>query len=195
MAPRTSCGTREINPTDQPRIEATPIYLEEAIRGALDRRTDISRVRRELDINDAEVDNFRNSTLPQLDLIGSYQLTGQGGSRLVPSGSSFEAIFGGVGGVIPGGYGDAINNIVDADYPFWSVELRMSYPLGQSADKAAYERARLQLQQAQAQIRQIELQVAVEVTNAALQIDAIQEQIEAATASRERDARLISPDR
>ena len=161
----------EINPTDQPRIEATPIDLETAIRGALDRRTDISRVRRQLDINDAEVDNFRNSTLPQLDLVGSYQLTGQGGSRLVPAGSSFEAIFGGAGGVIPGGYGDAINDIVDADYPFWSVELRMSYPLGQSADKAAYERARLQQQQAQAQIRQIELQVAVEVTNAALQID------------------------
>ena len=175
----------EINPTDQPRIEATPLDLEGAIRGALDRRTDISRVRRQLDINDAEVDNFRNGTLPQLDLVGSYQLTGQGGSRLVPAGSSFEAIFGGAGGVIPGGYGDAINDIVDADYPFWSVELRMSYPLGQSADKAAYERARLQLQQAQAQIRQIELQIAVEVTNAALQIDAIQQQIEAATASRE----------
>ncbi len=175
----------EINPTDQPRIEAPPINLEEAIRGALDRRTDVSRVRRELDINDAQIENFRNSTLPQLDLIGSYQLAGQGGSRLVPAGSSFEAIFGGAGGVIPGGYGDAINNIVDADYPFWSVELRMTYPLGQSADKAAYERARLQLQQAQAQIRQIELQIAVEVTNAALQIDAIQQQIEAATASRE----------
>ena len=175
----------ELNPTDQPQIEAPPIDLESAIRGALDRRTDVSRVRRQLDINDAEVDNFRNSTLPQLDLVGSYQLTGQGGPRLVPAGSSFEAIFGGQGGTIPGGYGDAINNIVDADYPFWSVELRMSYPIGQSADKAAYERARLQLQQAQAQIRRIELQIAVEVTNAALQIDAIQQQIEAATASRE----------
>ena len=175
----------EINPTDQPRIEAPAIDLEEAIRRALDRRTDISRVRSQLDINDATVDNLRNSTLPALDLVGNYQLTGQGGSRLVPAGSSFEAIFGGAGGVIPGGYSDAINNIVDADYPFWSVELQMSYPLGQSADKANYERARLQLQQTQAQIRQIELQIAVEVTNAALQIDAIQQQIEAATASRE----------
>jgi len=175
----------ELNPTDQPRIDAPPVDPEEAIRGALDRRTDISRVRRQLDANNAEVDNFRNSVLPQLDLIGSYQLTGQGGPQLVPAGSSFEALFGGAGGVLPGGYGDALDNIVDAEYPFWSVELRMSYPLGQSADKAAYERARLQLQQARAQIRRIELQIAVEVRNAALQIDAIQRQIEAATASRE----------
>ena len=175
----------EIRPTDEPQIDAPPIDLDEAIRGALDRRTDISRVRQQLDINDATVDNLRNSTLPALDVVGSYQLTGQGGPRLVPAGSSFEAIFGGAGGVIPGGYGDAIDNIVDADYPFWSVQLQMTYPLGQSADKAAYERARLQRQQNEAQLRRIELRIATEVTNAAIQIETIQERIQAAIAARE----------
>ena len=175
----------EIDPTDEPQIDAPPINIEEAIRGALERRTDISRVRQQIDINDAQVDNLRNSTLPALDVVGSYQLTGQGGPRLVPRGSSFEALFGGAGGVIPGGYGDAIDNIVDADYPFWSVQLQMTYPLGQSADKAAYERARLQRQQNEAQLRRIELQIAADVTNAAIQIDAIQERIQAAMAARE----------
>jgi len=175
----------EINPTDEPQIDAPPIDLDEAIRGALERRTDISRVRQQIDINDAQVDNLRNSTLPALDVVGSYQLTGQGGPRLVPTGSSFEALFGGAGGVIPGGYGDALDNIVDADYPFWSVQLQMTYPLGQSADKAAYERARLQRRQNEAQLRRTELQVAGEVTNAAIQIEAIQERIEAAIAARE----------
>ena len=177
--------TAQINPTDEPQIEAPPIDLADAIRGALDRRTDLSRVRQQIDINDAQVDNLRNSTLPALDVVGSYQLTGQGGPRLVPRGSSFEALFGGAGGVIPGGYGDAIDNIVDADYPFWSVQLQMTYPLGQSADKAAYERARLQRRQNEAQLRRTELQVAGEVTNAAIQIEAIQERIEAAIAARE----------
>ncbi len=175
----------EINPTDEPQIDAPPIDLQEAIRGALDRRTDISRVRQQIDINDATVDNLRNSTLPALDVVGSYQLAGQGGPRLVPAGSSFEAIFGGVGGVIPGGYGDALDNIVDADYPFWSVQLQMTYPLGQSADKAGYERARLQRRQNEAQLRRVELQIASEVTNAAIQIETIQERIEAAIAARE----------
>ena len=92
----------ELNPTDQPRIEATPIDLEGAIRMALDRRTDVSRARRQLDANEATVDNLRNSTLPALDLVGSYQLTGQGGPRRVPAGNSFEDIFGGVGGVNSG---------------------------------------------------------------------------------------------
>lgn len=175
----------ELNPTDQPQIETAPIDLEAAIRGALDRRTDISRARRQLDISDAQLDNLRNSTLPALDLVGSYQLTGQGGPRLIPAGSSFEALFGGAGGVLPGGYGDAIDDLVDADYPFWSVSLQMTWPLGTSAEEADHERARLQLQQSRTQIRQIELQIATEVTNAALQIDAIGQRIEAATAARE----------
>jgi hypothetical protein len=107
----------EIDPTDPPRIEATPIDLPEAIRAALDRRTDVSRARRQLDINEATVRNLRDSTLPALDLIGSYQLTGQGGPRVVPAGNSFEDIFGGAGGVLPGGYRDALRSIGSADYP------------------------------------------------------------------------------
>ena len=175
----------EINPTDQPRIEAAPIRLQEAIHAALDRRTDVSRARRQLDANEATVDNLRNSTLPALDLVGSYQLSGQGGPRRVPAGNSFEDIFGGAGGVLPGGYRDALQSIANADYPIWNVQLQMTWPLGRSADRAAYERARLELQQNRAQIRRIELRIASEVTNAALRIESIRERIEAATASRE----------
>ena len=175
----------EIDPTDQPRIEPTPIDLQQAIRAALDRRTDISRARRQLDINEATFANLRDSTLPALDLIGSYQLTGQGGPRIVPAGNSFEDIFGAAGGVLPGGYGDALRSIGGADYPVWGVQLRMSYPLGRSADRAAHERARRELQQNRIQIRRIELRIASEITAAALRIESIEERIEAATASRE----------
>ena len=175
----------ELNPTDQPRIEATPIDLEAAIRMALDRRTDVSRARRRLDAIEATADNLRNSTLPALDLVGTYQLSGQGGPRRVPAGNSFEDLFGGAGGVIPGGYRDALQSVANADYPVWRVQLQMTYPLGQSADRAAYERARLELQQSRTQIRRIELRIASEVTNAALRIESIRDRIEAATASRE----------
>lgn len=175
----------EINPTDEPRTAAIPIDLDAAIRAALDRRTDINRARRQIDINDARVENLRNSTLPALDLIGTYQLTGQGGPRLVPAGSSFEAILGGRGEVIPGGYRNAVGDIVGADYPFWSVQVQMTYPLGRSADEAAYERARLERRQNEAELEWIELRIAGEVTNAALQIEAIQESIQAASAARE----------
>ena len=71
----------------------------------------------------------------------------------------------------------------------------MTYPLGRSADRAAHERARLELQQNRAQIRRIELRIASEVTNAALRIESIRERIEAATASRELAEEQLQPAR
>ncbi len=170
----------ELTPSDQPFIRPTPIDIESTVRSALDRRTDISRIRRQRDINDVTVDTLRNNTLPALDLVSQLQLTGQGGTQLINAGLGGPTVV-----EIPGGYGDAINSIVDTDFPIWSVALQMSYPLGQNSDKAEYARARLQLQQTEVQIRQVELQIATEVTNAALQIDAIQERIDASIAARE----------
>lgn len=170
----------QINPSDQPFISATPVDIETAVRGALERRTDVSRVRRQRDINDVTIDALQNNTLPSLDVVSRFQLTGQGGTQLVNAGLGGPTTV-----MLPGGYGDAIDSIVDTDYPNWSVALQMSYPLGLNVDKAEYERARLQLQQVQAQIRQIELQIATEVTNTALQIDAIQKRIDASMAARD----------
>ena len=169
-----------VNPVDRPILSQEPIDLQAAIQTALDARTDVSRTRRQQDINDLTVKNLRNETLPALDLIGSYRLQGQGGTQLI------SPILGGPVVVeIPGGYLDALDDIVNADFPVWNVQLQLSYPLGQSAQKAAYARARLQVQQTQAQLRQLELQIATEVTNAALQIESIQKRIDAARAARE----------
>ena len=170
----------QINPVDQPAFEMSPVDVETAIRTALDARTDVARTRRQLEINDVTLESLRNDSLPSLDLIGSFQLQGQGGTQLI------SPILGGPALLeIPGGYGDAINNLVDADFPVWDVRLQLTYPLGQSSEKAAHARARLQVKQTQAQIRQIELQIAAEVTNAALQIESIQKRIDAARAARE----------
>ena len=168
-----------LNPVEQPAISYDPIDIEAAVRTALDQRTDLTRARRQRDINDVNVRALRNNTLPALDLVGTYQLQGQGGTRFTRQG-----LGGAVGSVVPGGFGDAIDQLVDVDFPTWTVQLQLNYPIGQSAAEAAYARSRLELQQTEAQMRQIELQIATDVTNAALQIDSIQKRIEAATAAR-----------
>ena len=169
-----------LNPVDLPTLDLEPIDLQAAIRTALDQRTDVARSRRQLDINDVNLSAMRNNTLPSVDLIGSYQLQGQGGTQYRRTG-----LGGKVTEQIPGGIGDAFDQLFDVDFPVWSVQLNVSYPIGQSADDAAYARARIQVQQIQAQLRQLELQVATEVTNAVLQIQGIERRIEAATAARE----------
>ena len=179
-------GTRDeywgatLNPVDLPTLDPDPIDLQMALRRALDERTDLARSRRQLDINDVNLSAMRNNTLPSVDLVGSYQLQGQGGTRFLRTG-----LGGDVTTEIPGGISDAFNQLLDAQFPVWTVQLNISYPIGQSAADAAYARARLQTQQVQAQLRQLELQVATEVTNAVVQIQAIDRRIDAATAARE----------
>ncbi len=169
-----------LNPIDLPTLTPAPIDLEATIRRALEERTDIERSRRQLDINEVNLSSMRNQRLPSVDLTGSYQLQGQGGTRFVRSGLGGRVLT-----EIPGGINDAFDQLVDLDYPVWTVQLNVSYPIGPSAADAAYARAQLQTQQVQAQLRQLELQVATEITNAVLQIRAIARRIEAATAARE----------
>ena len=177
----------DINPVDQPRLNQPPIDIPSAVGNALGQRTDLSRAQRQQDINQLNVRSLRDNTLPALDLVGTYQLQGQGGDLLIRDFLGGEA-----GQVIPGSYGDAIDHLVDARFPVWSVGVQMSYPIGTSSDDAALERARLQVRQTDAQLRQLKLNVATEVTNAALQVESIRERIDAATASRELSEQQLS---
>ena len=176
----------EINTVDRPVLDLGPVDVDRAIRTALDARTDISRTRRQEEINDVTLRNLANDTLPSLDLVGSYRLQGQGGTRLVPQAFGDLPVLGGrTVDMIPGGYTDALAHLAGIDFPDWTVQLQLSYPLGQSAQRAAHARAQLQIRQTRAQLRQLELQIATEVTNAAVLIESVQERIDAARAARE----------
>ena len=74
-----------IGATDRPSFTPESIDLEAAVRTALDQHTDLTRSRRQLDINNINLRALRDETLPSLDLVGSYQLQGQGGTRTIRS--------------------------------------------------------------------------------------------------------------
>jgi outer membrane protein TolC len=113
-------------------------------------------------------------------LTTSYQLVGIGGQQFERSG------LGGAGTLIGvRSYLDALSNIRHWDAPTWNLQLNLSYPIGTSSADANLARARLQLEQTQAQIKKVVLQIATEVTNAALQVRSNAQSVQAATAARE----------
>jgi outer membrane protein len=61
----------------------------------------------------------------------------------------------------------------------------MSYNIGDSQSDALYARARVQRSQSQARLRALELNVATEVTNAAITVQSNLKRVEAAVAARE----------
>ena len=171
-----------INPADRPVFAPEPLDVEGAVRKALENRTDLEQGRRQTDANDTTLRFMRNQMLPALDLSGSYGAQGLGGTQFIRQGSGLGSS---VIGQIPGGYANALSTLTGRDYPTWNFQMNLSYPIGASAADANYARARVQLSQAAAQLRALELQAATDVTNAALQVENGLKRYEAALAARQ----------
>ncbi len=170
-----------INPTDRPTFAPEQLDVEGAVRKALDMRTDLAQARKTLDSNDVTLRFLNNNRLPAVDVLANYGMQGLGGTQFIRQGSGLGST---VIGTIPGGYSNAWNTLAGRDYPTWNVQLNVSYPLGGSAADALYARGRVQRNQSAAQLRALELQVATDVTNAALQVENGLKRYEAADAAR-----------
>ena len=173
---------QSLRPVDLPSLQPPPADVESAIRNALSNRTDVINTRKNLDVNDVNIRFFRNSALPDLDLNASYGAQGIGGTFFRRSGSGLDSA---VIGTVPGGFFDALGVLSNRDYPNWNFSLTLSYPLLGSQAEAQLARARIQRNQSLARLRSLEVQIAAEVTNAALTVQSNLKRVEAATAARE----------
>ena len=174
--------TAAIDPVDRPDFTPAAIDVPAAVRRALDARTDLAQVRKNLEVNTVTLKYLKNQTLPQADLNVRYGLAGQGGTSFITSG---QGVTQQIIDTIPGGYGDALGTLFDRRYPTWNVGVTVTYPIGTSTQEASYARAQLQSNQVEAQLRQIELQIATDVTNAATNVQNNVERVQAAQSARE----------
>ena len=175
-----------IDPTDRPDFAPEPIDVVAAIQRALSARTDILRARKDLEANDVTLRYLQNQRLPQVDFQTRYASTGIGGNRLITAGSDGNGVNRGeVIGIDPGGYLDALSTLFRNRLPTWSVGLNMTYNIGTSPADASVARARIQQNQIEVQLRQIDLEVTSDVNNAAIQVQNTAESVQAAQAARD----------
>jgi outer membrane protein len=188
-------GTDDVNwraaltPSERPEFRPEPVDIEGAIRRALSERTDLAIARKTVQANDVTLKYLRNQTLPTLDLQVNYGVQGVGGDRFERQNTGLLGSQ--VTNVVPGGLTDALQSLFQNRYPRWTVGLNITYPLGVSSQDTSVARARVQLSQVQAELRQIELQVATEVTNAAIQLSNTAEAVQAAQSARELSDRRL----
>jgi outer membrane protein TolC len=121
-------------------------------------------------------------TRPQLDLVASYGLSGIGGTQFVRTGTALGST---VTQTIPSSYFDALSTLGRFDLPTWNVQVNLAIPLGVSAADSNVARSKLQLEQTQANLKSLQLQVATDVTNAALTVQSSLESVQASGAARE----------
>jgi outer membrane protein TolC len=171
-----------IEPVDRPTFSTESLDVAGAVRKALSTRTDIETSRKQIQANNISIHNLSDQRLPGLDLTASYGAAGIGGTQFVrPAGQLGAAAT----QIIPSGYSDALRILGDLRAPTWNFALNFNYPIGSSSADANLARARVQQQQTIAQQRQLELQIATEVTNAALLVESNRERLQAAQAARD----------
>jgi outer membrane protein len=149
-------------PTDHPTAEPMPVNVEAAVQSALQNRTDVVAARKSLERADYNLQYAKNRLLPQLDLVGTYGGSGAGGTQLIRDEAGGPVI-----DTIPGGYGDALDEVFGRDYPTWTVGFNVSYAIPNRSAKANAASAQLSKDQTLASFRRLELQVAAEVRTAA----------------------------
>ncbi|HEV8316663.1 MAG TPA: TolC family protein [Vicinamibacterales bacterium] len=173
--------TVRLEPAELPSFEPVMVDAEAAVRAALDRRTDLQQARKTLESNDISIRFFRNQTLPDISARVDYGLTGLGGTQFL-RGVGFP---GPVTGQLQRGFGSVLGDLFSNNFPNWTMQLNVNYPIGTSTYEVSLARARLQHTQGQTQLKNQQLQVATQVRDVTRQVQTNQKRVEATRASRQ----------
>ena len=176
--------TSSLNPTDRPPATPEPLNVDAAVARALRERTDLQQSKNNLKISDINLRNQVDAARPQLNLTVNYGLAGLGGPYTTRATDPITGIVTNQA-VVDSGYFDALHNIFGIAAPTFTLGFSFAYPLGQSAQQANVARSKLSLEQSQANLKALELQIATDVQNAALNVQSTLESVQAAQVARQ----------
>ena len=74
-------------PTDEPAFDETPVNLNDALTEARANRPELRRLKLQEEINNIDIQYFKNQTKPIVDLTGTFSTTGLAGSQQTIAGS------------------------------------------------------------------------------------------------------------
>jgi outer membrane protein len=167
--------------TDPVPFQVQAVDVDGAIRRALAERTDLQQSKKSIERTSYAERLYKNQTLPAVDLRLDYNATGLAGTQLVRGSGSFPPP---VIGEVQRGYSDLLGDVFGSAFPTWRFSANVSYPIGQSTADASLARTRLETRQSQTNLRNLELQVATQVRDAARQLVANSKRVDATRASR-----------
>lgn len=75
----------QLVPTDNPSFDSTPVNLQDALTEARANRPELKRLNLQQEINQVDIQYFKNQTRPQIDLQGAVSTTGLSGTPTVAS--------------------------------------------------------------------------------------------------------------
>ena len=174
--------TAQITPTDTPVLDLSPVNLQLALDEAHKNRPEIRRLSLQKEINDIDIDFYKNQTKPQVDLNGTFALTGLAGTscdpvvntRCTPPPTN-----------LVGGYGKDIRNLFSGDTRNLTVGVTISFPFKNRTAEANLAGARIQRDQLEASFRSQDQAIEMDVRNAAQAVDTARRRVLTSRMARE----------
>jgi outer membrane protein TolC len=173
--------TMKIELTDQPTYQSRPIDIDAAVKTSLEQRTDVVQARKSLEQTDISIRYYQNQMLPDVSVQARYSASAQGGTQYNVDGYPNPVIT--LGSQV--GYGAMLRSLLRQDFPAWTVGVQVGYPLGKSNAEIALARARLQREQSDTEMRNLELQIVTQVRNLGRQVNTNAKRVEATRVARE----------
>jgi outer membrane protein len=170
-----------LEPTDEAPFAEQAVDVQAAVRNALDKRTDVRSAKNTLAQGDVNIKYFNNQIKPDVNAQLSYVTTGVGGTGL----SQINQLTGAPLSVGSRSFGNVLGDVFQSQYPNWTVGVQIAYPLGSSTAQANLARTKLQYQQAQTQMKNLQMQVVLQVRDAGRNVTTNEKLVLSARASRE----------
>jgi outer membrane protein len=182
--------TVRFEPSDAPSFDARPLDLDAAVRNALDKRSDIRSAKNAMEQSDINVKFYDNQIKPDVNAQVTYAAIGIGGTQ---QSGGFNPFTGQTTPLqsVARSYGSALGDVFSNAFPQWTFGVQVGYPLGANTAHANLARVKLEYDQAQTQLKNMELQVTQQVRAAARGVETTQQLVQSARASRELQERKL----
>lgn len=198
-----------IVPTDSVELAAPEISLPDALKTAMENRPELQQFNVLKDINQIDQRYFKDQTKPQIDLVGTYGVTGLAGSvssNIVNPLTQSSVLLrqrvdelSTIAGLDPlpvippqqfsqdllGGYGQSLQNLLANRYGTARVGVQISLPLRNRTAEANLGRALVEGERIGTQRQQLEQTIQVDVRNALQSVRSSEARLRAATSTRE----------
>ena len=166
-----------IETTDSYEVEPIELDLDNSIATALEKRPAILQQELEMQRLGLEVKVARNQKLPSLNLTGSYGFAGLSGTSVIEDPVTGEPV------TIRQGWGDAGKQVLQGDFPGWTLGIQYSVPLGNHQAEEQLARARYALDRGEVQLAALRQEIIRQVRFAVRAVEDGAAAIDAAVAA------------
>ncbi|HSB13645.1 MAG TPA: TolC family protein [Bryobacteraceae bacterium] len=173
----------ELTETVLPPADTVSFDREAIVEKALQMRPDLRSVLQNLETDDLSIRSATNNLRPDLSLTGSYASAGRGGNffqRPISLGDTTTAAT-----MIPGGFGDALDQLFGFNFPTYAFGLTLRLPLRDRAAAADFADAVVQKRLNSLRARTAEQSIRLEVLNAISQVESSKDAVRLAVVARD----------